>query len=159
MIWIAVDAMGGDEAPRHVVDGAIAATRQFDLGVLLAGPSALIEAELRRHPDADRSRLRLAEAPEVVTMDESPSAALRRKRGASIRVAADAVARRSGGADVIVCDGFTGNVALKISEGLVEVIERLVGEQLSHTMADYAAADDVVRRMAADIASSTVSHQ
>ena len=128
-------------------------------------------------------------------MDESPSAALRRKRGASIRVAADAVARRSGGADVIVCDGFTGNVALKISEGLVEVIERLVGEQLSHRMADYAeyggapllgvngvaivghgrssakavcnaiglahrfAVERVVQRMAADIASATVSHQ
>ena len=79
MIWIAVDAMDGDEAPRHVVDGAIAATRQSDLGVLLAGPSALIDAELRRHPDAERSRLRVAEAPEVVTMDESR----RQRRGAN----------------------------------------------------------------------------
>src|SRR5207244_8751546 len=40
----------------------------------------------------------------------------------------------SGDADVIVCDGFTGNVALKISEGLVEVVEHLLGEELSSTI-------------------------
>jgi len=40
----------------------------------------------------------------------------------------------SGGADVIVCDGFTGNVALKISEGLVDVVEGLLSEELSSTM-------------------------
>ena len=39
----------------------------------------------------------------------------------------------SGDADVIVCDGFTGNVALKISEGLVEVVEALLQEELSRT--------------------------
>jgi glycerol-3-phosphate acyltransferase PlsX len=41
----------------------------------------------------------------------------------------------SGEADVIVCDGFTGNVALKISEGLVEVVESLLSEELSRTVA------------------------
>jgi glycerol-3-phosphate acyltransferase PlsX len=40
----------------------------------------------------------------------------------------------SGDADVIVCDGFTGNVALKTSEGLVEMIEGLLGEELSSTL-------------------------
>ena len=39
----------------------------------------------------------------------------------------------AGGTDVIVCDGFTGNVTLKISEGLVETIERLLHEELSST--------------------------
>jgi len=39
----------------------------------------------------------------------------------------------SGAADVIVCDGFTGNVALKISEGLVEAVEALLGEELQGT--------------------------
>ena len=39
----------------------------------------------------------------------------------------------AGGADVIVCDGFTGNIALKISEGLVDTIEALLGEELSRT--------------------------
>ena len=36
-------------------------------------------------------------------------------------------------ADVIVCDGFTGNVALKISEGLVDMVEQLLGEELQST--------------------------
>jgi glycerol-3-phosphate acyltransferase PlsX len=245
--------MGGDEAPRHVVDGALAAAREENLGLALVGPAARIADELQRHPEADRARIRLVDAPDVVTMEESPTAALRRKPGASIRIAAEAVARGEaaalfsaghtgatvmaahaafgmlagvdrpalavmiptpnrpavlldvgasvecrpqhllqfavmgtvyarvalgiaaprvgllstgeeatkgngltreshrllksslpsfignveardvyrGQADVIVCDGFTGNIALKISEGLVEVLEGLLGRRLS----------------------------
>jgi len=51
MIWVAVDAMAGDYAPRHAVDGALAAARHFDLGVALVGLPALLEPELLRHPD------------------------------------------------------------------------------------------------------------
>jgi phosphate acyltransferase len=264
MLWIAVDAMGGDQAPRPVVDGALAATRHFDLGVALVGRADLVERELARHRAAGDlldDRVRIVDAAEAIAMDESPSAALRRKPAASIRVAADLVARGdaaalfsagntgatvmaahgafgmlpgvdrpalaaaiptrrrgdaaappailldvgasaecrphhllqfavmgrlyarvvfgiesprvgllstgeeaskgneltreahrllkasalpfignveardvySGEADVIVCDGFTGNVALKISEGLVEVVEALLGEELTST--------------------------
>jgi len=106
MLWIAVDAMGGDFAPRLVVDGAIAATRNPDLGVALVGPADLVEAEVARHGDADRTRVRIVDAPEVVTMEESPSAALRRKSGASIRVAADMVA--TGDAAALFSAGHTG---------------------------------------------------
>ena len=256
MIWIAVDAMGGDFAPRHVVDGALAAARHFDLGVALVGPRAHLDAELRRHDDVDPGRLRIVEATDIVAMADSPSAALRRKPNASIKVAAEIVARGeasalfsaghtgatvmaayaafgtlpgvdrpalaatiptrrrpailldvgasvecrpqhllqfaimgsvyarvvfgldsprvgllsigeeaskgneltreahrllkmsplafignveardvySGNADVIVCDGFTGNVALKISEGLVDVVETLLRDELSSTI-------------------------
>ena len=259
MIWIAVDAMGGDDAPRQVVHGALDAVRDADLGLVLVGPLERLDEELRRHPVVDRCRVRLLEAPEVIAMEESPSAALRRKPGASIRVAAAAVARGEaaglfsaghtgatvmaahaafgmlpgvdrpalaatiptptgravlldvgasvecrpphllqfavmgsvfarvalgiatprvgllsigeeatkgneltreshqllkaslpsfignveardvyrGQADVIVCDGFTGNVALKISEGLVDVIQGLLSEPVS-VMTDYA---------------------
>jgi glycerol-3-phosphate acyltransferase PlsX len=49
MIWIAVDAMGGDDAPSHLVDGALDAVRDVDLGVVLVGPAARIDEELRRH--------------------------------------------------------------------------------------------------------------
>src|SRR3989454_342512 len=164
MIHIAVDAMGGDYAPRHVVDGALAAVRHFDLGVLLVGPTSILEEELARHADVDQRRVRIIEADEVVTMEESPTAALRRKPAASIRIAAAAVASgeaaalfsaghtgatvmaahaafgmlpgvdRPALAAVIVCDGFTGNVALKISEGLVEAVEELLSEELSSTV-------------------------
>jgi phosphate acyltransferase len=106
MHWIAVDAMGGDFAPRLVVDGALAATRHADLGVALVGPADALEAELQRHGDLDRARVRVVHAPEVVVMEESPSAALRRKPAASIRVAADLVAR--GEAAALFSAGHTG---------------------------------------------------
>ncbi len=256
MIWIAVDAMGGDEAPSHIVDGALAAVRHFDLGVALVGPAATLEAELTRHGSANPERVRIVDAAEVVGMAESPAASLRRKPRASIKVAAELVARGEaaalfsaghtgatvmaahaafgmlpgvdrpalaatiptgaqpailldvgasvecrpqhllqfavmgamyahvafdidrprvgllsigeeatkgneltreahrllkaspvafignveardlykGAADVIVCDGFTGNIALKVSEGLVEMVEERLREELSSTI-------------------------
>jgi phosphate acyltransferase len=256
MIWVAVDAMGGDAAPRVAIDGAVAAARHFELGVALVGPQAALEREIARHPDLDPARVRLVDAPEMIGMEEPPAASLRRKPKASIKVAADLVARGeaaalvsaghtgatvmaaysafgmvsgvdrpalaatiptrqrpailldvgasvecrpqhllqfavmgtvyarvalgieaprvgllsigeeatkgneltrdahrllktaplafignveardvySGKADVIVCDGFTGNVALKISEGLVDVMESLLHEELSSTV-------------------------
>src|SRR5262249_54388860 len=109
MIWIAVDAMGGDYAPRLVVDGALAAARHLDLGVVLVGPTATIERELARHADGDgiaRARVRIVEAGEVVAMDEAPAAGLRRKPQASIRVAAELVAH--GEAAALFSAGHTG---------------------------------------------------
>ncbi len=106
MIWVAVDAMGGDDGPRDVVDGALAATRHFEVGVALVGPSAVLEAELARHGDIDGRRVRLVEASDVVKMDESPSAALKRKPDASITRAAALVAR--GEAAALFSAGHTG---------------------------------------------------
>jgi glycerol-3-phosphate acyltransferase PlsX len=253
---IAVDAMGGDFAPRQVVDGAMSAARQFGCGIVLVGRREVVERELGRHGDLAGLDVTVADAPDVVAMGEAPAAALRRRPGASIRVAADLVARGeaaalfsaghtgatvvaahnafgmlpgvdrpalatpvptrrrrpavlvdagatvecrphhlvqfaimgavfarvalgiehprvgllsigeeatkgtdltreahrllaatslnfignleardaySGEADVIVCDGFTGNVALKVSEGLVETVEHLLREELTRT--------------------------
>jgi phosphate acyltransferase len=98
--------MGGDFAPRLVVDGALAAARHADLGVALVGRADAIEAELGRYGDLDRSRIRIVDATDAVTMDETPSAALRRKPGASIRVAAEMVAR--GEAAALFSAGHTG---------------------------------------------------
>src|SRR5580765_1044863 len=106
MLWVAVDAMGGDQAPRQVVDGALAAARDVNLGIALVGPAARIADELQRHPEADRARVRLVDAPDVVTMEESPTAALRRKPRNSIRLAAEAVVR--GDAAALVSAGHTG---------------------------------------------------
>ena len=107
MIWIAVDAMGGDDAPGPVVDGALAAARHFDLGVALVGPCRRARgraASVQTVPDP--ARVRVVDAPDVVAMDESPAAALRRKPRASIRVAAEAVAR--GEAAALFSAGHTG---------------------------------------------------
>jgi len=247
--------MGGDHAPAHPVDGAVAAARNLGLGIDLVGREDLIRAELARHPDAADLDVRVIDAPDVIDMCEPPAKALRKKPRASIRVAAEHVAAGRaaalfsaghtgasvvaahaafgmlpgvdrpalaptvptrqgaavlldagatveckpqylvqfahmgamyarvglgietprigllsigeeetkgneltrdahqllkasaltfignveaqgifrGDADVVVCDGFTGNVALKLSEGLVEMVEDLLGEELQST--------------------------
>lgn len=252
---IAIDAAGGDYAPRNIVDGAIVAARHLGIGLTLVGAHDKLRREVERHDDIGSLDIRIADAPDAVGMGEPPSAALRRKPRASVRVAADIVARGeaaaffsagntgatllvahaafgmlpgvdrpalattiptldrgavlldaranvecraqhlvqfaamgtvyarlalgvdgprvgllsigeeetkgneltreahkllrastlnfignieardvyTGRAEVIVCDGFTGNVALKISEGLVEVVERLLRVELGRT--------------------------
>src|SRR5258705_201100 len=156
MNWIAVDAMGGDYAPRLVVDGALAAVRDFEFGVALVGPADLLGAELRRHSDVDARRVRVVDAPDVVTMEESPAAALRRKPGASIKVAADLVAR--GESSALFSAGHTGAAVMAAYSAfgtltgvdrpalaatiptrtrppsLVDVVEGLLSEELSSTM-------------------------
>lgn len=109
-IRIAVDAMGGDYAPRAIVDGAVAAARHLDLGVLLVGDASALAGHLERHPDLADLDVRIVDAPEVVDMAESPATALRRKPRASIRVAAAAVAH--GEADALVSAGHTGATVL-----------------------------------------------
>ena len=76
---IAVDAMGGDHAPGSIIDGALAAARHLNIGLVLTGPSDIIDAALGRHPDAGELDIRVIDAPDVVGMGESPTSALRRK--------------------------------------------------------------------------------
>jgi glycerol-3-phosphate acyltransferase PlsX len=110
MIRIAVDAMGGDHAPRSIIDGALAAARHLELGLLLAGPADTVRAEIARHPDSEHLNIRVLDARDVVGMAESPAAALRRKPHTSIRVAAESVA--SGEAAALVSAGHTGATVL-----------------------------------------------
>jgi glycerol-3-phosphate acyltransferase PlsX len=247
--------MGGDDAPRPIVDGALSAARHLPIGLRLVGRADAVRDELGRHRDVSALAVEVIDAPDVVGMAESPAAALRRKPRSSIRVTAESVAAGDscamfsagstgatvmaaygalgllpgvdrpalattiptrdrpavlldaganvecrpqhllqfavmgtvyaqvalgmerprvgllsigeeetkgtdlireahqllkagpvnfignvegrdvygGTADVIVCDGFTGNVALKISEGLVDTVEHLLGEELQST--------------------------
>jgi glycerol-3-phosphate acyltransferase PlsX len=106
MIRIAVDAMGGDHAPAAVVDGAVAAARHLDVRLALVGPTSVLEGALAPHPDWSSLGLEIIDAPDTIAMDERPAAALRRKPGASIRVAAELVG--SGSACALVSAGHTG---------------------------------------------------
>src|SRR5688500_14540703 len=106
MIRIAVDAMGGDHAPAAIVDGAVAAARHLEVDVVLVGATSRVEAALAAHPDWRTLPIRIVEAPDIVAMSEPPAAALRRKPRASIRVAAETVAR--GEASALVSAGHTG---------------------------------------------------
>lgn len=103
---IAIDAMGGDEGPRSVIDGALVAARHLQVGLLLVGGAAEIERELARHPRASALDVRIIDTPDFVGMGESAAEALRRKPRASIRLAADAV--RDGEAAALFSAGHTG---------------------------------------------------
>jgi phosphate acyltransferase len=120
---IAVDAMGGDRAPGVVVEGAVHAARQLGVGILLVGPQALLDEELGRH-DVAGSRIQVVDAPDVVTMDEAPLAALRRKPRASVRVAAGLV--ESGAAGGFFSAGHSGAafLAAHAAFGMLPDVER-----------------------------------
>ena len=103
---IAIDAMGGDDAPGSIIDGALVAARHLRVGLLLIGCSQAIERELSRHPGAAWLDIETIHTSERVEMGEAAGQALRRKPRASIRVAADAV--RDGRAAALFSAGHTG---------------------------------------------------
>jgi len=107
---IAVDAMGGDNAPAVEVAGAIAAARELRARILLVGQEERIRAELERqgvpNPRKQRLHIEIVNASEVITMDDPVATAVRRKRDSSIRVAARLV--REGKAHGLVSAGNTG---------------------------------------------------
>src|SRR5437763_14718735 len=88
VIRVALDAMGGDDAPRVEVEGAVQALREFPptFRIQLVGRTRDIEAALKPHGAVDRDRLEIVEAPEVVGMGEKPLAAVKSKPRSSVAV-------------------------------------------------------------------------
>lgn len=105
MTTIAIDAMGGDHAPRAEVEGAILAAREFGLRILLVGMEAALKQELSRHGHRGLP-IEIVGATEIITMSDSPSQAFRRKKESSMHVAARLV--RDGKAEAMVSAGNTG---------------------------------------------------
>src|ERR1041385_8756402 len=97
---IAVDAMGGDFAPRNTVAGAIDALRNDSKvsRLFLVGDKARVEAELRTHQSTD-SRIEIVHASEIIEMHDPPVQAVRRKKDSSMTRAVDLVKR--GEADAV----------------------------------------------------------
>jgi glycerol-3-phosphate acyltransferase PlsX len=106
-IRVALDAVGGDDAPDVVVDGAIAASHHEGIEVVLVGPKAVVERSMARH-DQDLSGLTVVDAPDVVGMTESPSVALRQKQRSSLHVGATLLS--TGKVDAFASAGNTGAV-------------------------------------------------
>ena len=107
---IALDAMGGDNAPGEIVRGGIeAALKLKNIRVMLVGAATRIREELAKYPKAPASALDVVDAPDEVAMDESPAAAVRRKKNCSINVAMRLV--KEGKADAFVSAGNSGAVA------------------------------------------------
>ena len=106
-IRVAVDAVGGDDAPDVVVDGAIAAAQHEGVEVVLVGPKSVVERSLARH-DHDLTGVTVVDAPDVVGMTESPSVALRQKQRSSLHVGATLLS--TGKVDAFASAGNTGAV-------------------------------------------------
>jgi glycerol-3-phosphate acyltransferase PlsX len=101
---IAVDAMGGDRAPAVVVEGAMLAARDVDAELVLVGNQESVEQEFLRLA-GKLPRFPIVNASQTVTMDESPSIALR-KRASSMKVAFEMMKR--GEAQAVVSAGNSG---------------------------------------------------
>src|SRR5262252_3374259 len=115
--------MGGDHAPLVNVDGAVAAAREFGIATLLVGRTAELEP-LLRDAGYSGSEIEIVDAPEVISMDDPATAAIRKKRNSSIRVAANCV--RDGRAQGLVSAGHTGAamVSAKMVVGTIEGVDR-----------------------------------
>jgi glycerol-3-phosphate acyltransferase PlsX len=101
---VAVDAMGGDHAPEVVVEGALLAAREFGVDVTLVGQKDAIARELDRHA-ANFPPLPIAEASQVIAMNESPSTGLR-KKDSSMKIAFEMMKR--GEVQAVVSAGNSG---------------------------------------------------
>lgn len=112
MTRIALDVMGGDNAPHEIVKGAIKAAGQLHETVstiYMVGDEKIINGELKKFPKADMSRLKIVHASEQVNMNETPAKAVREKKDCSINVAMRLV--KNGEADAFVSAGNSGAVS------------------------------------------------
>ncbi len=124
MLTIAVDAMGGDNAPKAEIEGAISAARSLNVRIILVGREEVIQKELAQHDGVKALPIEIHNATEVVTMEDSAGKAMRGKRDSSIRVASRLV--REGIAQGVVSAGNTGAVmaTVKIVQGMLPGVER-----------------------------------
>src|SRR5208282_2648059 len=124
MLTIAVDAMGGDHAPKAEVEGSVEAARSLGVKVILVGQQALVQQELARHPGARDLPIEIVHASERITMEDSAAKAVRSKRDSSLRVASRMV--RDGAAQGFVSAGNTGAVmaTAKMVQGVVPGVDR-----------------------------------
>jgi len=102
---IAVDAMGGDHAPEDIVSGAVFAATEKNIPVILVGDEQRISALLNEKRSVS-PLVSVRHASQVVGMADSPSAAVRRLKNSSIRVAFDLLKR--GEAEAVVSAGNSG---------------------------------------------------
>src|SRR5579862_5973575 len=124
MVTIAVDAMGGDHAPKSEVEGAVRAARSLGVRVILVGKQDVLRKELAQHQDAAGLPIEIQHASEYITMEDSAAKAVRTKRDSSIRVAARLV--RDGIAQGVVSAGNTGAVmaTAKMVQGMLPGVDR-----------------------------------
>jgi glycerol-3-phosphate acyltransferase PlsX len=106
-IKISIDCMGGDHGPSVTIPAAVSfVNHETDAELILVGPEDLIQVELKKCRASNHPRLSIANATEIVTMDDPLEVALRRKKNSSMRVAINLV--KEGAAQACVSAGNTG---------------------------------------------------
>ena len=142
MITIAVDGMGSDNAPASEIEGVVAAVKAWNVKVILVGRESVL-SPLLREVGGEGLPVEIRNASEVIAMDEPPTAALRKKRDSSIRVAADLV--RNHEAVGLVSAGNTGAVMAtsKMVFGMVPGVDRPALATVLPTLTGYSVLLDV----------------
>ncbi|MBR6115738.1 MAG: phosphate acyltransferase PlsX [Oscillospiraceae bacterium] len=119
---IIIDAMGGDNAPGEIVRGAVDAAGEFGVDITLTGPTDRITACLQEcGADARDGHISVAEAPEVITMEDDPAVATRKKPDSSMAVALKMLHRGEG--DAVISAGSTG----ALLSGATLIVRRIRG--------------------------------
>lgn len=116
--------MGCDNAPAVEVPAAIQAVQQYPVDVSLVGPEDVLRAALAKHSGWEKLPIKIVNATEVITMDDSAAKAVRAKKDSSIRVASRLV--REGQVAGFVSAGNTGAVmaTAKMVQGMVPGVDR-----------------------------------
>ena len=103
---IIIDAMGGDNAPRAVVQGAADAQKEFGVDIVLVGREADVNACLAECGAVGNPGISVVNAEEVIDMHDDPATAVRRKKNSSMAVALNLL--RDGAGDAVISAGSTG---------------------------------------------------
>lgn len=118
---IIVDAMGGDNAPELIVNGAVNACREFGVELVLVGREADVKRCLADCGAENDERISIVNATEVITMEDDPSTATRRKKDASMTVALNML--KDGQGDAVISAGSTG----ALLTGATLIVKRVRG--------------------------------
>ena len=122
---IVLDGMGGDNAPQEMVKGAVEAARQIDHDIYIVGQKDSIETELKKH-NYKGENIQIVHANDVISMEDSPVKAIRRKTDSSMVVGLNMV--RDGQGDLFISGGNTGALVVgsRMILGRIEGIDRPV---------------------------------
>lgn len=117
---IAIDAMGGDNGVKATVKGAVDASKEFDVNIVLVGKTDLIKEELNKY-DYDNNKVNIIHADEIITNEDKPVKAIRRKKQSSMVIGFNLLKEKQ-------VDGFisAGNTGALLSGGLF-VVGRIKG--------------------------------
>lgn len=124
IIKIAVDAMGGDNAPGQIIKGAVEAINERnDIKVFLVGREDIVNSELQQYT-YNKEQIEVVHASDIITNDEAPVMAIRRKKDSSIVVAMKLV--KNGDADAFISAGSTGAILVggQLIVGRIKGVER-----------------------------------